>query len=322
MRVDFGQGNLVEAFVRQRKSKDGWLDEIDRLIDWPGLEALFSDVYASREGGASYPILTYVKLLLLQQWHGLSDPALEAAVDDRLSFRRFCGIPLDRSVPDHASIWRFRQKLAQAGADGVSLGERVLAEINAQLDARGLILRRGTLIDASIVKSAARPPTGDTGEVSQRDPDAGFTKKHGKTSFGYKAHIGTDQGSDLIRRAVMTTAQLHDSQAGDALIQGDEAAVYADKAYDDSKRRERLEAEGIEARILYKARRNKPLTTWQKYFNKTAAVVRAAVERPFALMKGPYRFARCRYLGLARNDAHLQLFASAYNLKTAMVLVR
>ena len=109
----------------------------------------------------------------------------------------------------------------------------------------------------------------------------------------------------------MTSAQLHDSQACDALIQGDEAAVYADKAYDDSKRRERLKAAGIEPRILYKARRNKPLKTWQKYVNKTAAVVRAAVERPFALMKGPYRFARCRYRGLARNDAHLQLFASA-----------
>lgn len=322
MRVDFGQGNLVEAFVRQRKSKDGWLDEIDRLVDWPRLEALFSDIYASREGGASYPILTYVKLLLLQQWHGLSDPALEAAVDDRLSFRRFCGIPLDRSVPDHASIWRFRQKLAQQGADGVTLGERLLGEINAQLDARGLILRRGTLIDASIVKSAARPPSGDAGEVSARDPDAGFTKKNGKTSFGYKAHIGTDEGSDLIRRAVMTTAQIHDSQAGDALIQGDEAAVYADKAYDDTKRRDRLKACGTKARILHKARRNKPLSNWQKYFNKTAAVIRAAVERPFALMKGPYRFARCRYLGLARNDTHLQLFASAYNLKTAMVLVR
>jgi len=322
MRVDFGQGNLVEAFVRQRKSKDGWLDEIDRLVDWPRLEALFSDVYASREGGASYPILTYVKLLLLQQWHGLSDPALETAVDDRLSFRRFCGIPLDRSVPDHASIWRFRQKLALKGADDLTLGERLLAEINVQLDARGLILRRGTLIDASIVKSAARPPSGDAGEVSDRDPDAGFTKKNGKTSFGYKAHIGTDEGSDLIRRAVMTSAQLHDSQACDPLIQGDEAAVYADKAYDDTKRRDRLKAQGIEPRILYKARRNKPLKTWQKYVNKTAAVVRAAVERPFALMKGPYRFARCRYLGLARNDAHLQLFASAYNLKTAMVLVR
>ena len=322
MRVDFGQGNLVEAFFRQRQSKSAWLAEIDRLVDWPRLERLFADVYASREGGASYPILTYVKLLLLQQWYGLSDPELEAAVDDRLSFRRFCGIPLDRSVPDHSSIWRFRQKLAAKGADDIPLGERMLAEINVQLDARGLILRHGTLIDASIVKSAARPPAGIAGEVSARDPDAGFTKKNGKTSFGYKAHIATDEGSDLIRGAIMTSAQLHDSQVCDALIQGDETAVYADKAYDDTKRRERLKASGTKPRILYKARRNKPLKIWQKYFNKTAAVVRAAVERPFALMKGPYDFARCRYLGLARNGTHLQLFASAYNLKTAMVLVR
>ncbi len=111
------------------------------------------------------------------------------------------------------------------------------------------------------MKSAARPPSGDAAEVSDRDPDAGFTKKNGKTSFGYKAHIGTDEGSDLIRRAIMTSAQIHDSQACDALIQGDETAVYADKAYDDAKRRERLKDRGIEARILYKARRNKPLTT-------------------------------------------------------------
>ena len=84
--------------------------------------------------------------------------------------------------------------------------ERIFAEINSQLDARGLILKRGMLIDASIVKSAARPPSGDTGEVSARDPDAGFTKKNGKTSFGYNAHIATGQGSDLIRGAIMTSA--------------------------------------------------------------------------------------------------------------------
>ena len=225
MRVDFGQGNLVEAFVRQRKSKDGWLDEIDRLVDWPRLEGLFSDVDASREGGASYPILSYVKLLLLQQRHGLSDPALEAAVDDRLSFRRFCGIPLDRSVPDHASIWRFRRKLAQKGADGVTLGERLLAEINTQLDARGLILRRGTLIDASIVRSAARPPAGDAGEVSTR---AGFTRKNGKTSFGYKAHIGTDKGSDRAPHAQQRTSEGL-QRTGDCQLPGAQRPPNADE---------------------------------------------------------------------------------------------
>ena len=98
MRFDFTQGNLVETIVRQRKSKSGWLDEIEQLVSWPDLVSLFDHVYASTKGGAPYPIETYIKLLLLQQWYGLSDESLEAAVDDRLSFRRFCGVPLDRPV--------------------------------------------------------------------------------------------------------------------------------------------------------------------------------------------------------------------------------
>ena len=243
-------------------------------------------------------------------------------MDDRLSFRRFCGIPLDRPVPDHSSIWRFRQHLGVKGADGVSLGERLLAAINAQLDERGLILRQGTLIDATIVEAAVNPPKGDAGEVSELDPDAGFTKKNGETFFGYKAHAALDEGSGLFRQLLTTSAQIHDSQACDALIQGDEAAVYADKAYDDAKRRKRLKEQGIQPRILYKAHRNKPLRPWQKTFNKVMSGIRASVERPFAAMKGPYDFARCRYLGLARNDAHVQLFGCAFNLKTAWGLCK
>ena len=324
MRFDYSQGNLVEAFVRQRKSRSCWLDEIDKLVVWPDLVRLFDHVYASAEGGASYPIESYIKLLLLQQWYGLSDEGLEAAVDDRLSFRRFCCIPLDRPVPDHSSICRFRQHLTKKDKAGLTLGERLLAAINQQLDEKGLVLKRGTLIDASIVTSAARPPkggeNGEVGEVSAVDPDAGFTKKNGKTFFGYKAHAGVDEGSGLIRQALMTTASIHDSQAGDALIQGDESAVYADKAYDEDERRARLQAAGIKAHILYKARRNKPLRPWQKAFNKVMAAIRAPIERPFAAMKGPFGFARCRAFGLARNDAHLQLFAGAYNLKTALGL--
>lgn len=309
-------------------------------MDWSRLEVLFDGIYASREGGASYPILTYVKMLLIQQWHGLSDEKLEAAVDDRLSFRRFCGIPLDRPVPDHSSIWRFRQHLSRQGPDDVTLSEQMFAEINAglwgprtpqsaQLDARGLILRRGTLIDATIVNAAVNPPRngdkkadGETvGEVSALDPDAGFTKKNGKTFFGYKAHAAVDEGSGLFRRLLTTTAQIHDSQACDALIMGDEVAIYADKAYDDAARRERLAAQGIAVRILYKARRNKPLVAWQESFNKVMSRIRAPVEHPFAAMKGVFGFARCRYRGLARNDVHVQLFGCAYNIKRALGLV-
>ena len=157
-RRDFRQLGLADGIVRRRGKKSEWLDRLDAALDWPTLGTIIAGVYASREGGLACPSLTYVKLLLLQ-WYGLSDEGLEAAVDDRLSFRRFAGIPLAESVPDHSSVWRFREELARRG-----LAERLLAEVNRQLDARGLVLRRGTLIDA----------TGGFSSEAQRIKRSGF----------------------------------------------------------------------------------------------------------------------------------------------------
>src|ERR687884_383975 len=268
-----------------------------------------------RQLGLAYPLLTYVKLLLLQQWYGLSDEGLEAAVDDRLSFRRFAGIPLAESVPDHGSVWRFREQLAERG-----LAVRLLAEVNRQLDAKGLILRRGTLIAVTNLEGAGRPPGGDAGEVSERDPQAGWTKKNGKSRFGDKAHAAVDEGSGLVREAVMTPADVHDSVPADDLVQGDEEAVYADKAYDSEARRAGLRERGIEPRIMYQARRNRALKPWQVAFNKAAAPVRAGVERVFGTMKRAYGQRRVRYLGLARNDAQLQVMCAAIKLRRALAL--
>src|SRR5690348_17555056 len=223
-RRDFRQFGLADSIVRRRGKRSEWLDRLDAALDWPALETIVAGIYASREGGPAYPLLTYVKLLLLQQCYGLSDEGLEAAVDDRLSFRRFAGIPLSESVPDHSSVWRFREELAKRG-----LAEGLLAEVNRQPDAKGLILRRGTLIDATILDAAVRPPAGDAGEVSPRDPQAGWTKKNGRSRFGYEAHVAVDEGSGLVREAVMTPADIHDSVMGDDLVRGDERAVYADK---------------------------------------------------------------------------------------------
>jgi IS5 family transposase len=314
-RRDFRQFGLADSIVQRRGKKSEWLDRLDTALDWPALETVVAGIYASREGGLAYPPLTYVKLLLLQQWYGLSDEGLEAAVDDRLSFRRFAGIPLAESVPDHSSVWRFREQLARRG-----LAEALLAEINRQLDAKGLILRRGTLIDATILEAAVRPPGGDAGEVSARDPQAGWTKKNGKSRFGYKAHAAVDEGSGLVREAVMTPADVHDSIKGDDLVQGDEAAVYADKAYDCEKRRAGLRERGIAPRIMHKARRNRPLKPWQVAFNKAVAPVRAGVERLFATMKRTYGHRRVRYLGLARNEVQLQAMCAAINLRRALAL--
>src|SRR4051794_38069952 len=339
-RRDFRQLGLADSIVRRRGKKSEWLERLDAALDWPALERIVEGVYASREGGLAYPLLTYVKLLLLQQWHGLSDEGLEAAVDDRLSFRRFAGIPLSESVPDHSSVWRFREQLARRG-----LAERLLAEVNRQLDAKGLILRRGTLIDATILEAAVRPPAGDAGEVSPRDPQAGgakkngrgpvgdqghaagragggagWTKKNGRSRFGYEAHVAVDEGSGLVREAAMTPADVHDSVPADGLVQGDEQAVYADKAYDSEARRTGLRERGIEPRIMYQARRNRPLKPWQTWFNKAVAPVRAGVERLFGTMKRAYGHRRVRYLGLARNDVQLQAMCAAINLRRALAL--
>ena len=314
-RRDLRQVRFADGFVNQRAGRNSWMDEIDKLIDWSAVVKLLDRIYGSDEGRPSYPLLTYVKLLLLQQWYGLSDPGLEEAVDDRLSFRRFAGLPLDESVPDHSTIWRFRQELAAHG-----LAEALFEEINRQLDARGLIVRQGTLIDATLLQASVKPPSVKEGTVSEHDAEAGWTKKNGKSHFGYKAHVAVDEGSEIIRTAILTSADLHDSQPAAQLIRGDEHAVYGDKAYASQGLRDRLADAGIADGLMYKAARNKPLKPWQTWFNKAVAAIRAAVERRFGIMKRGYGFRRVRYIGLSRNACHLQLLCTAINLKRALAL--
>jgi transposase len=142
-------------------------------------------------GRPGYPPLALFRALLLAQWYQLSDPGLEEALADRLSFRRFCGFGLDDSTPDETTLCRFRGALAERG-----LAEALFAELNRQLDAKGLVLRAGTLIDATLVEAAvARPPQSE-GEVSTKDPEAGFTRRGQRSFFGFKAHVAVDLGSD------------------------------------------------------------------------------------------------------------------------------
>lgn len=311
------QPSLADALVHQHSRGNQFLEEVSNLIDWSAFAVLFRDIHGSALGAPGYPPIAMFKISLLQQWYGLSDPAAEEALADRLSFRRFCGFPLDQKTPDHMSIWRFRQSLVE-----LELQDQLLAELNRQLDGRGLLVRRGTLVDATIIAAAVKKPDYDKGQVSERDPDAGFTQKHGKTYFGYKAHLAGDEGSELIRQAQMSSADLHDGQMGAVLIQGDEKAFYADKAYDCQALRDELARRRIKDRIAWKARRGRKQPNWQKWMNKVAASVRAGIERTNATMKNWYGMARVRYLGLARNHCHLQLVACAMNIKRARVLIK
>jgi len=313
-RRDFSQPSFAEAFVTAYTHGGGALETIDRAFDWGAFEVLLSAIHGSTKGAPGYPPVTMLKIILLQQWYTLSDPAAEEAVRDRLSFRRFCRIPLDRETPDHASIWRFRQTI-----DKLGLSQALLGEANRQLDARGLIVKSGTLVDATLIAAAVKRPHDGSG-VNPRDPDARYTVKRAKTYFGYKAHLAVDEGSGLVRQAEMTSANVHDGRMAEKLIQGDEEAYFADKAYNSQAFRDTLERLGIIDGVLWRASRGHPLETWQKWCNAWASGIRSAVERAPATMKRWYGMSRVRYLGLARNACHLQFVAMAMNMKRTLVL--
>jgi IS5 family transposase len=306
------------------------LERIAGLIDWLPVESLVKQVRPGTTGRPPYRALVMVKALLLQQWYGLSDPGLEEALSDRVSFRRFCGLSLEEPTPDETTLCRFRLALVAAG-----LGDALFAEVSRQLDAAGYMVKTGTLIDASLVEaSVRRPPDGSTpkGEGqngdgkreesrSPHDGDANWTRagKHRRPFFGYKLHIGVDQGSGLIRSRQVTPAKVYESQVADDLIVGDEAAVYADKAYEKRARREALKARGVKDRIQHRRTRTQSkLPHWQTVRNKLIGKVRTAVERTFSELKcGPYGFTRMRYRGLERCRLHVDLAVIAYNLRKA-----
>jgi IS5 family transposase len=245
------------------------------------------------------------KCLLLQQWYRLSDPGLEEALGDRLSFRRFVGLSLDEAVPDHSTLSRFRTRLGQDG-----LAEQLFDELNGQLSAAGLILRQGTLIDATVVQADATPFGHERAE-KRSDKDAGFTLTRRGYRLGYKAHLAMDKGSRLIRRAILTPANGHDSHwpVATRLVQGDEACVYADTAYDSREFRAHLGERGVGEGVLRRGHARRPLTPEMRAANARLARERVAIEGLFGLMKRGYGFARVRYRTLHRNATQLQFCA-------------
>jgi IS5 family transposase len=263
------------------------------------------------------------KALLLQRWYALSDPALEEALKDRLSFRRFVGLSLSDTIPDHSTLWRFREAIAP-------LGPALFDEVVRQIEASGLVMKQGTLIDASLVPAAVnaprRPSPGDLAPDddgrpasklirSALDPDAAWTRKDGRYSFGYKVHVAMDKTSRILRRICTTGANINESAVADALICGDEAMVYADKAYDSKARTVWLKEHGIANGIMRRGHRSLPLTPTQIARNSALAKHRGAIESIFSLLKTVYGLRRARYRGLQRNAAALTFAAIAMNLK-------
>lgn len=312
MHREAGQASFAEALIWG--GGNARLERISGLIDWFRLGILLEGVYASATGRPSYPPLVLLKVLLLQGWYGLGDPAMEEALGDRLSFRRFAGLGLDERVPDHSTISRFRTLLAERG-----LAEAVFAEVAGQLDTLGVTIKGGTLIDATVIDAAAaEPPRQKGGGRSEADPDAAWVKRpDGSARFGYKLHAAVDLGTGIVRRAAVTPANVADVDLGHELAIGDERTVYADKGYVGPRLRERLKADSIRDRVQHKAQKNKPLTARQHLRNRLIGRIRGRIEGVFGALKRSYGLARMRYMGLARNAAATFLTLVAWNLARA-----
>jgi IS5 family transposase len=307
------QLGLVDGLIHPRVGQNQQLERIAGAVDWTAIEAVLTPLRCGERGPPPYPALLMLKALLLQQWYQLSDPGLEQALADRLSFRRFLGLRLEDATPDHSTLWRFREALRQAGLDAA-----VFAQLDRQLSRRGLIVKRGTLVDATLVQAQGRRPDADQSPV---DPDAAVTMRGHRSHYGYKAHIGVDQGSQLVRRVDLTPANVNDTVMGDAMICGDEQAVYADKAYDSHARRARLRARGIADGIMHRPNKHHPVLPPQhQAANRAIGPIRSRVETIFAVWKRHYGYTRVRYFNLSRNLAQLYLMAIASNLRRVLVL--
>ena len=298
------------------------LDYVHALLDWTSLEGHLVNIHHKAGGEKAWPPLMMFKALLLQSWYKLSDPRLEKQLARDLLFRRFVGLGLDQSVPDHSTLWRFRQKLA----DGI--WDKLLQEINAQLSRQQLYIKTGeiSIVDARVIQAKQNRPNKGVNGNNTQDKEAGYNVKTSsdgkrKTTYGFKAHIAVEEDG-FIKTSAFTSGNVHDSQCLVPLLSGTESAVYADSAYKSEKHDALLAAHGTKNCILERAYRNKPLTGAQKQRNRRHSGIRSIVERVFGVLKLHYGMGQARYLGLARNFTRFGLMCMAYNLKRGVAIQR
>jgi IS5 family transposase len=308
-----GQMDFADAFVGNNQKLNQRLDKISQQVDWKPFELKLNIVYSSSTGRPSYPLLLLFKGLLLQAWYSLSDYELEAALDDRFSFRRFVKLSVSEKAPDHSTFSRFREQLIVYGVH-----DQLFKELDRQLEGKGLMLKKGTLVDATVIEAAPKKPNQNadgTAGKSDNDPNADWTKKGGRYLFGYKAHVGVDQDSELIRKIAMTPANVHDGEMLGQVLSGDEKWAFADKAYDSEKNHKILEEQNIRNGILIKGTRKRKLVGIEKMCNRILSKLRCPVERIFGTLKRSYRYNRARYLGLRKSKLQLTMMSMAYNLR-------
>jgi len=306
------QISLAECgFARTSKvtRKQVFLGEKERVVPWDRLLARIAPYYpVAGNGTLPYPLAAMLRVHLMQQWFGYSDPAMEEALHDIPLLRDFAGLDVgDTRLPDETTILRFRRLLEQH-----DLGRSLFNEVTALLSEQGLLLRSGTIVDATLI--AAAPSTKN--RARKRDPEMSQTHKNNQWYFGMKAHIGADAESGLVHTVVGSTAKRGDAKVIDQLLHGDEQVVLGDRAYTSKTRRVDVVPEEDHPRYAmpFTRKRREELPQAQRETNRLLSSIRAKVEHPFRVLKRQFGYTKVRYRGLEKNAAQLQTLFACVNL--------
>jgi IS5 family transposase len=289
----------------RRTRKQVLLDEMERVMPWGDLLALIAPhAPVAKTGRPPFELAMMLRIHCLQQWFGLSDLGAEEALFEASYLRDFVGLSGTQRIPDRVSILRFRHLL-----EAHDLSPKILEVINAKLAAQGLLLKTGTVVDATLIAA----PSSTKNKDGQRDPEMHQTKKGEQWHFGMKAHIGVDADSGLVHTVIGTAANVSDVTQGHALLHGQEQVVFADAGYQGAPKRD--EATGVHWHIAMRPgkRKQQKHTPWgalAEKAEKLKASVRAKVEHPFRVIKRQFGHTKVRYRGLKKNTAQLlTLFA-------------
>lgn len=292
-----------------------FFEDCNRLIDFSALAGSLGDLYANNTsaGGASnWPVATMLKILFVQKIFALSDPMTEEMLLDRISFRRFVGLPMDEKTPDETTIWRFRERLTQGRA--TAMFDALVGRLREQ----GVILNNGTLIDATIIEAPLGRRRDDGTHTA--DPCASKTSKHGRAYHGYRAHLSTDRRG-FVTDFIYDTARTSEHTHFDALAEKEKRFVFADSGCRSKERIEKLRERGVKPMFCHRrVRGQKELTPFQKRFNRFVSGIRAFVEHPIGRIKSMMRDGgMARYRTLRRNAADFALCAVFANLRRSML---
>ena len=303
-------GNAFELSPKRTRKRE-FLDEMNRVVSWTELVMLIEPHYPKgKTGRPSFGIATMLRIHFMQQWFGLSDPAMEEALHDVPLYREFAGLDAGMSrLPDETTILRFRHLL-----EAHQLAGPMLAAINALLRSNGLMLRAGTVVDATLISA----PTSTKNASGERDPEMHQSRKGNQWYFDMKAHIGADAQSGLVHTVIGTAANIHDVTQGNALLYGDESDVFGDAGYQGAAKRD--DAGPARWHVAMRPGKRRALELSRKSqalvddIERTKASIRAKVEHPFRVIKQQFGFAKVRYRGLAKNTAQLTTLFALSNL--------